>query len=56
MTTTIKDGITTVEEEKKIGECDEGSLIGEIALIDPEKSTRLLSALVKTDCVFLLLN
>lgn len=56
MTTSTRDGVTTVEEEKKIGECEEGALIGEIAMIDSEKSTRSLSALAKTDCIFLLLN
>lgn len=46
----------TVEEETKVGECNEGTMIGEIAMIDPEKATRARSAMAKTDCIFLLLN
>jgi len=33
-----------------------GTLIGEIAMMDPEKATRSVSVMAKTDCVFLLLN
>lgn len=31
-------------------------MIGEIAMLDPEKATRALSGMTKSDCVFLLLN
>jgi CRP-like cAMP-binding protein len=31
-------------------------MFGEIALLDPNKATRALSAMSKTDCIFLLLN
>jgi len=51
-----KDNFTTVEEEKKVGECDEGTLIGDIAMLYPERETRKLSGMAKTDCVFLILN
>jgi len=31
-------------------------MLGDIAMLDPSKATRMLSAMAKTDCVFLLLN
>ena len=39
-----------------MGEAVVGTLIGEIAMMNPEKGTRLLSGMAKTDCIFLLLN
>jgi CRP-like cAMP-binding protein len=52
----IKDNLVTIEEEKKVGEAMEGDLIGENALLKPDKNTRALSAMAKTDCIFLLLS
>ncbi len=31
-------------------------MIGEIAMLDPDKEKRAKSAMAKTDCVFLILN
>lgn len=45
-----------VEQEIKIVEVGVGFMIGELAMLDPEKATRALSGMAKTDCVFLLLN
>lgn len=42
--------------EKKVSECDEGTYFGEIAMIDPERGTRSLSAKAKTDCIFLIVK
>jgi len=56
MTTVIKDGITTVEQEIKKAEVGEGALFGETAMIDPEKNQRTCSLMAKTDCIFVLLN
>jgi CRP-like cAMP-binding protein len=54
MTTTINNGIKTIEIEKKVGECEAGTLIGELAMTD--HAPRALSAMTKTNCVFLILN
>jgi CRP-like cAMP-binding protein len=54
-TKTYKDNFVTVDEEFKIGELGAGTVIGELAMMDP-KATRLLSGMAKTDCIFLLLN
>lgn len=45
-----------VELEHKCGEGNVGDLIGELAMKEPEKATRMLSGMAKTDCIFLLLN
>ncbi len=50
------DQYVLIEEEEKVGECGVGILIGEIAMMNPEKGTRLLSGMAKSDCIFLLLN
>ena len=31
-------------------------MIGEIAMMNPDKATRAVSVMAKTDCIFLLLN
>lgn len=51
-----RDNYVYIEEEVKAGECIEGTLIGEIAMLDPEKEKRAKSAMAKTDCIFLILN
>jgi CRP-like cAMP-binding protein len=51
-----RDNYVYIEEEVKVGECEEGTLIGEIAMLDPDKEKRAKSAMAKTDCVFLILN
>jgi CRP-like cAMP-binding protein len=48
--------MTQVETENIITEFQTGKLFGEIALLDPTKATRALSAMTKTDCVFMILN
>mmetsp|Transcript_6793 Transcript_6793/g.6027 ORF Transcript_6793/g.6027 Transcript_6793/m.6027 type:complete len:223 (+) Transcript_6793:104-772(+) len=55
-TQTIKDNYVYIEEEVKCGECGEGTLIGEIAMINLDKSGRAKSVMAKTDCFFLVLN
>ena len=40
----------------KVGECGEGSLIGELAMLNPDKEKRAKSAMAKTDCILLQLN
>jgi CRP-like cAMP-binding protein len=46
-----------VEEEIKMPfEQSVGIMIGEIAMMNPENTTRALSGMAKTDCIFLLLN
>lgn len=50
-----KDNFVIVEEEVKVVELGVGTMIGEVAMMDP-KATRALSGMAKTDCVFLLLN
>lgn len=54
-TKTLKDNFVIMEEEFKIGEATVGTVIGELAMMDP-KATRALSGMAKTDCIFLLLN
>lgn len=44
-----------VEEEFKVVEFGVGTMIGELAMMDPT-ATRALSGMAKTDCIFLLLN
>lgn len=39
-----------------MAECGVGTMIGDIAMMDPLKATRALSGMAKTDCIFLLLN
>lgn len=51
-----KDNYTIIEEERKVADIDPGSMIGELAMLDPSKKPRAKSAMAKTDCVFLLLN
>lgn len=46
----------TVECENEVVVFSKGKLFGEIALLDPNKATRMLSALTKTDCILLVLN
>ena len=48
--------MTIIEEETKVGEISIGFMFGEVALTDPEKATRLKSAMANTDCILLLLN
>jgi CRP-like cAMP-binding protein len=56
-TKTLQDEMIVIEEEIKMGfESGVGSLIGEIAMMDPSKASRALSGMAKTDSVFLLLN
>jgi len=55
MTKTYKDNFVIIEEEVKVVELGVGTMIGEVAMMDP-KATRALSGMAKTDCVFLLLN
>ena len=46
-----------IEEEIKMEfEAGVGSLIGEMAMMEPSKSLRALSGMAKTDSIFLLLN
>ena len=45
-----------MEVENVVAEFPKGRLFGEIALLDPTKATRALSAMTKTDCVFIVLN
>ena len=52
----MKDNYVYIEEEAKAGECSEGILIGEMAMLEPEKETRAKSGMAKTDCIFLILN
>ena len=56
MTKIQLDNYVVIEEERKVGECGVGIIIGEIAMMDPLKATRALSGMAKTDCIFLLLN
>lgn len=53
---TGSEGITSVEVENVVAEFDKGRLFGEIALLEPDKATRVLSAMTKTDCILLILN
>lgn len=53
---TGKEGLNCVETENVVAEFPKGRLFGEIALIDPSKATRVLSAMTKTDCIFIILN
>lgn len=39
-----------------MSELESGRLFGEIALLDPNKATRALSAMCRSDCILLLLN
>lgn len=56
-TKTINDEIIVIEEEIKMPfESGVGSLIGEIAMMDPTKGSRALSGMAKIDSIFLLLN
>ena len=55
-TDTGSDGMFTVECENNIVTFPKGKLFGEIALLDPNKATRMLSALTKTDSILLVLN
>ena len=50
------DGVNYVEVENVVTEFGKGKLFGEIALLDPTKATRALSAMTKTDCIFIYLN
>lgn len=50
------EGATTVECENVVAEFERGRLFGEIALLDPDKATRLLSAMTRTDCILLIFN
>lgn len=43
-------------ESKRVGTCGPGALIGEIAMLDPTNSRRLLSGVCSEDCLILLLN
>lgn len=53
----IKDNLVVIEEEIKMPfEQSVGIMIGEIAMMNPENTTRALSGMAKTDCIFLLLN
>ncbi len=45
-----------IEEEEKFVELGVGTMIGDIAMMNPEKATRMLSGIAKQDCIFLLLN
>jgi hypothetical protein len=45
-----------VEVENIVAEFPKGRLFGEIALLDPTKATRVLSAMTKSDCILLILN
>lgn len=51
-----QNGHYSVECENTIVTFNKGKLFGEIALLEPSKATRLLSALTKTDCILLVLN
>ncbi len=53
---TGNEGITCVETENVVAEFPKGKLFGEIALLDPAKATRVLSAMTKTDCIFIYMN
>jgi hypothetical protein len=53
---TGSDGVYTVECENVIVTFEKNKLFGEIALLDPTKAVRLLSALTKTDSILLVLN
>ena len=53
---TGSDEMTSVECENVVAEFPKGRLFGEIALLDPSKATRQLSAMTKTDCILLMLN
>jgi hypothetical protein len=53
---TGNDGLKCVEVENVVAEFNKGMLFGEIALLKPEKATRVLSAMTKTDCIFITLN
>lgn len=55
-TDTGSDGMYTVECENTVVTFPKGRLFGEIALLDPNKATRMLSALTKNDCILLVLN
>ena len=56
-TKTVQDELVVIEEEIKMPfESGIGSLIGEIAMMDPSKASRALSGMAKTDSIFLLLN
>ena len=50
------EGLNCVEVENIIAEFPKGRLFGEIALLDPSKATRVLSAMTKSDCILLILN
>ena len=49
-------GVNYVEVENVVNEFPKGMLFGEIALINPLKKTRVLSAMTKTNSVLLWLN
>ena len=48
--------MTIVEEERKVSEFHEGRILGDIALQEPEKKRRALSAMAKTDSICLILD
>jgi CRP-like cAMP-binding protein len=50
------ENVTCVETENIVVEFQTGKLFGEIALLDPSKATRALSAMTKIDSIFLILN
>lgn len=47
---------TIIETENVVVEYQTGKLFGEIALLDPKKKIRALSAMTKTDSILLILN
>lgn len=53
---TGNEGVNCVEVENVVVEFPKGKLFGEIALIDPAKATRVLSAMTKNDSIFIILN
>jgi hypothetical protein len=56
-TKTVSEELIVIEEEIKMPfESGVGALIGEIAMMDPTKASRLFSGMAKTDSIFLLLN
>jgi hypothetical protein len=53
---TGSEGLNSFECENIVAEFPKGRLFGEIALIDPNKPIRALSAMTKTDCILIWLN
>jgi hypothetical protein len=53
---TGNEGITCVELEIEVAEFSKNRIFGEIALLEPAKATRVLSAMTKTDCILIILN